>query len=40
MKITVSIWYSAKSADGKGERGGVNWETGIDMYTTMYKIDN
>ena len=24
---------------GKGG-GGINWETGIDIHTTIYKIDN
>ena len=23
-----------------GKRGRMNWEAGIDIYTTMYKIDN
>ena len=33
MKIMVSVWYSARSADAKRERGGVNWEPGIDICT-------
>ena len=24
----------------QGVTGGINWEIGIDMYTTIYKIDN
>ena len=30
-----------KLMDTKGGReGGMNWESGIDIYTTMYKIGN
>ena len=30
-----------KCMDTKGGRGGgMNWETGIDIYTNTYKIDN
>ena len=25
---------------GKGSRGGINQEVGINIYTTIYKIDN
>ena len=24
----------------RGKEGGMNWELGIDIYTTMYKIPN
>lgn len=25
---------------GKSPAGGLNWETGIDIHTTTYKVDN
>ena len=34
------IIHSKKVSGWGGGGGGVNWETGTDMYTLMYKIDN
>ena len=26
--------------NAKGEKGMINWELGVNMHTTVYKIDN